>query len=111
MSDSLPKKRNKRGRPPKQPEKYIKQAENRLNPNNIQTRVVEKPKGSGEILEIYNNYRNAFTDSGVSQQSQLLIRRIAINISSNGDFSSQPVLRILNEILQELTLNELEVVS
>mmetsp|Transcript_14208 Transcript_14208/g.14280 ORF Transcript_14208/g.14280 Transcript_14208/m.14280 type:complete len:127 (-) Transcript_14208:512-892(-) len=117
MSDQLPKKRGKRGRPPKLPEKKLKsesESKDSQTLSNIpikQEKNSDKPKHQSELIDIYNNNRAAFINSGVSQQSQLLIRRIASNLSSTGEFSSQPLLRILNEVLQELTLNELEVVS
>ncbi|CAG9327478.1 unnamed protein product [Blepharisma stoltei] len=117
MSDQLPKKRSKRGRPPKLPEKKSKpdsdlsELSKSQNPTTKQEKAIEKPKHQSDLLEVYNNLRASFLNTGVSQQSQLLIRRISSNLSSSGEISSQLLFRILNEVLQELTLNELEVVS
>ncbi|CAG9330726.1 unnamed protein product [Blepharisma stoltei] len=115
MSEPEVKKRGRRGRPPKQPEKKLKlesdMKESQQLPINSKDKPLEKPKHQNEHLESYNSIRTCFVNSGVSQQSQLLIRRIANNLSSSGDFSSQPLLRMLNDILQELAMNELEVVS
>lgn len=115
MSEQEVKKRGRRGRPPKQPEKKLKLESDSKDPQPLSMNFKEKPpeksKHQNEHLDSYNSIRTSFVNSGVSQQSQLLIRRIANNLSSSGDFSSQPLLRMLNDILQELAMNELEVVS
>jgi len=56
----------------------------------------------------YQERFNSFNSLGVSQLSQLIIRRVVHSSSLPNKFRNQSVLRLLTDVAKQLTMNEIE---
>ncbi|CAG9322394.1 unnamed protein product [Blepharisma stoltei] len=95
-----PSKRN-RGRPPKGPVKKIKREDDVCS----NTEEVEDAKTN---INQYDDMHREFIQFGMSQTSQLILRRIVQHPAVPSDRRCQPLLRLLLGTMQDLDLNEIE---
>lgn len=63
---------------------------------------------TSKSLREYNEIRRDFNQNGISQTSQLILKRIVQNPDIPIDRRNQPLLRLLVGTLQDLALNEIE---
>lgn len=62
-----------------------------------------------KLVEEYEREHSQFIESGLSQKSLLLIRRIVHSPLISSDFRGQPLFKLLMDIYQKLALNEIEI--
>jgi hypothetical protein len=112
MSEIDPKKRIKRGRPSKNPDKKIKIRSDSLSSSGIPDfdGKCDKSKYHNRMIENYEEMYQNFLRDGISQQSQHLIRKIIHSPSVPEIAKLEPLLRIFNDVIKELMMNELEIV-
>ena len=69
-----------------------------------------KYTGDPEELEShYEKLQEKYLKEGLSQETQLLLRRISISTCVPNDLKQSPLLRILSEICKDLLMSELEI--
>lgn len=78
------------------------------NARDSQEIMQERAKIQSKQLEQYEEMKSNFIQEEVSQQSQVLLRRMANNQFVASKYNYLQMLEILNYVYQELLLNELE---
>lgn len=70
----------------------------------------EKARSKERHIELYRELYEEFSSHGISQQTQVLLRKLASSHSLPDNINSKALLRLLTRNTKELMLNELEVV-
>ena len=106
------KKRQRRGRPAKNPDKKMKTRSGSVSSSGIPEidPKQDRSKYHSRMLEAYDELAQSFLRDGISQQSQHLIRKIIHSPFVPELAKLQPLLIIFNTLTQELLMNELEIV-